>query len=116
MVAANIGHLAVLQGHTALFTTARQMLSERAALDSDSALGRRLQQDAAPDLRLIDEVGKLSCSNRGDMLFDLVSRRCLQKITLMTTIRRMGRGLRQRDLGRLARRQADASCRTRAYR
>lgn len=57
MVAANLGHQAVLQGHTALFTTAGQMLSELAALDSDSALRRRLQHYAAPDLLLIDEVG-----------------------------------------------------------
>ena len=89
MVAANIAHQAVLQGHTALFTTAGQMLSELAALDSDSALRRRLQQYAAPDLLLIDEVGYLSYSNRhADMLFELISRRYLHKSTLVTTNRR----------------------------
>ena len=89
MVAANIGHQAVLQGHTALFTTAGQMLSELAALDSDSALRRRLQHYAAPDLLLIDEVGYLSYSNRhADMLFELVSRRYLHKSTIVTTNRR----------------------------
>jgi DNA replication protein DnaC len=89
MVAANIGHQAVLQGHTALFTTAAQMLSELAALDSDSALRRRLQHYAAPDLLLIDEVGYLSYSNRhADMLFELVSRRYLHKSTIVTTNRR----------------------------
>ena len=89
MVAANIGHQAVLQGHTALFTTAGQMLSELAALDSDSALRRRLQHYAAPDLLLIDEVGYLSYSNRhADMLFELISRRYLHKSTLVTTNRR----------------------------
>ena len=89
MVAANIGHQAVLQGHTALFTTAGQMLSELAALDSDSALRRRLQHYAAPDLLLIDEVGYLSYSNRhADMLFELVSRRYLHKSTVVTTNRR----------------------------
>lgn len=89
MVAANIAHQAVLQGHTALFTTAGQMLSELAALDSDSALRRRLQHYAAPDLLLIDEVGYLSYSNRhADMLFELISRRYLHKSTLVTTNRR----------------------------
>jgi DNA replication protein DnaC len=89
MVAANIAHQAVLQGHTALFTTAGQMLSELAALDSDSALRRRLQHYAAPDLLLIDEVGYLSYSNRhADMLFELVSRRYLHKSTIVTTNRR----------------------------
>jgi DNA replication protein DnaC len=89
MVALNIAHQAVLQGHTALFTTAGQMLGELAALDSDSALRRRLQHYAAPDLLLIDEVGYLSYSNRhADMLFELVSRRYLHKSTLVTTNRR----------------------------
>ena len=89
MLAANIGHQAVLQGHTALFITAGQMLGELAALDSDSALRRRLQHYAAPDLLLIDEVGYLSYSNRhADMLFELISRRHLHKSTLVTTNRR----------------------------
>lgn len=89
MIAANLGHQAVLQGHTALFTTAGQMLGELAALDSDSALRRRLQHYAAPDLLLIDEVGYLSYSNRhADMLFELVSRRYLHKSTVVTTNRR----------------------------
>jgi len=89
MVALNIAHQAVRQGHTALFTTAGQMLGELAALDSDSALRRRLQHYAAPDLLLIDEVGYLSYSNRhADMLFELISRRYLLKSTLVTTNRR----------------------------
>jgi DNA replication protein DnaC len=88
MVAINIGHQAVLQGHTALFTTAGQMLCELAALDSDSALRRRLQHYAAPDLLLIDEVGYLSYSNRhADLLFELVSRRYEHKSTVVTTNR-----------------------------
>jgi DNA replication protein DnaC len=89
MVALNIVHQAVLQGHTALCTTAGLMLSELAALDSDSALRRRLQHYSAPDLLLIDEVGYLSYSNRhADMLFELVSRRYLHKSTIVTTNKR----------------------------
>ena len=89
MVALNILHQAVLQGHTALHTTAGQMLGELAALNSDSALRRRLQHYAAPDLLLIDEVGYLSYSNRhADMLFESISRRYLQKSTIVTTNRR----------------------------
>ena len=86
MCAANLGYQAVLAGHTVLFTTAGQMLSELAALDSDSALRRRLQRYAAPDLLLIDEVGYLSYSDRhADLLFELVSRRYLTKSTVVTT-------------------------------
>lgn len=89
MIALNIAHQAVLQGHTVLFTTAAQMLGELAAIDSDSALRRRLAHFATPDLLLIDEVDYLSYSNRhADMLFDLVSRRYLHKSTLVTTNRR----------------------------
>jgi DNA replication protein DnaC len=89
MVALNIVHQAVLQGHTALCTTAGLMLSELAAVDSDSALRRRLQHYSAPDLLLIDEVGYLSYSNRhADTLFELVSRRYLHKSTIVTTNKR----------------------------
>ena len=88
MCACNIGYQAVLAGHTVLFTTAGQMLGDLAALDSDSALRRRLRQYAAPDLLLIDEVGYLSYSNRhADLLFELVNRRYQSKSTLVTTNR-----------------------------
>jgi DNA replication protein DnaC len=85
-IAQNIAHQAVLRGHTVLFTTAGQLLGELAALDSDSALRRRLRHYAAPALLLIDEVGYLSYSNRhADLLFELISRRHEKKSTLITT-------------------------------
>ena len=88
MCACNIGYQAVLAGHTALFITAGQLLGELAALDSDSALRRRLRFYAAPDLLMIDEVGYLSYSNRhADLLFELVSRRYQHKSTVVTTNR-----------------------------
>jgi DNA replication protein DnaC len=86
MCACNIGYQAVLAGHTALFTTAGQLLGDLAALDSDSAVRRRLRQYAAPDLLMIDEVGYLSYSNRhADLLFELVNRRYQSKSTVLTT-------------------------------
>ena len=88
LCATNIGYQAVLAGHTALFITAGQLLGELAALDSDSALRRKLRQYAAPDLLVIDEVGYLSYSNRhADLLFELVSRRYQHKSTVVTTNR-----------------------------
>ena len=88
MCACNIGYQAVLAGHTALFTTAGQLLGELAALDSDSGLRRKLHHYAAPDVLIIDEVGYLSYSNRhADLLFELVSRRYQQKSTVVTTNR-----------------------------
>jgi DNA replication protein DnaC len=88
MCACNFGYQAVLAGHTALFTTAGNLLGELAALDSDSGLRRKLRQYAAPDLLVIDEVGYLSYSNRhADLLFELVSRRYQHKSTVLTTNR-----------------------------
>ena len=52
MLACNLGHQALIQGHTVLFITAGQLLGDLAALDSDSALRRRLKHYAAPDLLL----------------------------------------------------------------
>ena len=88
MCACNLGYQAVMAGHTALFVTAGQLLGDLAALDSDSALRRRLRHHAAPDLLLIDEMGYLSYSNRhADLLFELVSRRYEHKSTVVTTNR-----------------------------
>jgi IstB-like ATP binding protein len=52
-----------VHGHSALFMTTGQMLGELAALDSDSALRRRLNRYASSDILVIDEVGYLSYSN-----------------------------------------------------
>lgn len=88
MCACNLGYQAVLAGHTALFTTAGQLLGELASLDSDAALRRRLRHYAAPDVLVIDEVGYLSYSNRhADLLFELISRRYQHKSTVVTTNR-----------------------------
>jgi DNA replication protein DnaC len=87
-LARNLAHQALIHGHTVLFTSAGQLLGDLAALDSDSALRRRLRHYAAPSLLLIDEVGYLSYSNRhADLLFELISRRYEQKSTVVTTNR-----------------------------
>lgn len=86
MLARNVAHQALIQGHTVRFTTAGELLGDLAALNSDAALRRRLHQYAAPDLLVIDEIGYLSYSNRhADLLFELVSRRYEAKSTLVTT-------------------------------
>jgi DNA replication protein DnaC len=86
MLAQNLAHQALVHGHTALFTTAGQLLGDLAALDSDSALRRRLRYYASPDYLAIDEIGYLSYSNRhADLLFELISRRYEKKSTVVTT-------------------------------
>lgn len=88
MIAQNIAYEAVLQGHSALFINAAQMLSDLAAQDGDNALRRRLQHYARPDLLVVDEVGYLSYSNRhADLLFNIVNRRYELKPTIITTNR-----------------------------
>ena len=91
MLACNLGHQALIQGRTVLFTSAGQLLGDLAALDSDSALRRRLRHYAGPDLLVIDEVGYLSYSNRhADLLFELISRRYQNKSTVVTTNKSFG--------------------------
>lgn len=85
-IAQNIAHQAVLQGHSALFVNAAQMLGDLAGRDSDSALHRRLKHYARPDVLVIDEVGYLSYANRhADLLFEIVNRRYELKPTIVTT-------------------------------
>ena len=85
-LARNLAHQALVRGHTVLFTSAGQLLGDLAALDSDSALRRRLRHYAGADLLCIDEVGYLSYSNRhADLLFELTNRRYEHKSTLITT-------------------------------
>src|SRR6516165_9215393 len=87
-LAKNIAYQALIHGHTVLFTSAGQLLGELAALDSDSALRRRLRSYAHPALLAIDEVGYLSYSNRhADLLFELISRRYEHNSTIVTTNR-----------------------------
>jgi DNA replication protein DnaC len=85
-IARNVAHQSILKGFTALFTTAAGMLNELAALDSDSALRRRIKYYTQPTLLVIDEVGYLSYSNRhADLLFEIITQRYEKKSTLITT-------------------------------
>ena len=88
MLARNLAHQALIAGHTVLFTSAGALLGELAALDSDSALRRRLRHYAAPRLLIVDEVGYLSYSNRhADLLFELINRRYENASTVITSNR-----------------------------
>ena len=87
-IAKNIAHQAVLHGHSAMVTTAAEMLNDLAAIDGDSALKRRLKYYAHPDVLVIDELGYLSYGNRyADLLFEIVNRRYEQRCTIVTTNR-----------------------------
>ena len=87
-IAQNLAWQAAIKGHTALFTSAANMLSDLAAQDGDNALKRKLKYYTQPQLLVIDEIGYLSYSDRhADLLFDIINRRYEQKSTLVTTNR-----------------------------
>lgn len=82
----NIANHAVINGFTALFITAGQMLNDLESQDGDSALRRKFQFYEKPDVLIIDEVGYLSYSTRhADLLFEIISRRYQKKPVIITT-------------------------------
>ena len=87
MIAQNIGHQAVLAGHSVLFVTASQLLLDLAAQDSARGLDRRLRHySTRTSLLIIDEIGYLSYDSRNaDLLFQIVSRRHERKSLVLTT-------------------------------
>ena len=86
MLAKNLTHHAVLEGHVARFVSASDMLHDLAAQDSDASLARRLRRYTQPLLLCIDELGYLAYDNRyADLLFEVVTRRYLNRPTLITT-------------------------------
>jgi DNA replication protein DnaC len=86
MLARNIAHAAVLNGHSALFTEASSLLLDLGSQDSSRGLERRLRHYTRPALLCIDEVGYLSYDARAaDLLFEIVSRRYERKSVVITT-------------------------------
>ena len=86
MLAKNIAHQAVLAGHSALFTTAADLLLDLNGQETARALERRLRHYTRPTLLVIDELGYLSYDARAaDLIFQLVSRRYEHRSLLITT-------------------------------
>jgi len=87
MIAQNIGHHAVLAGHSVLFVTASQLLLDLAAQESARALDRRLRHySTRTSLLIVDEIGYLSYDSRNaDLLFQVISRRHEKKSLVLTT-------------------------------
>ena len=85
MIACNVAHEALSQGHTVHFTTASQMLNGLERLDSDTLLRQRLKYYAHPTLLVIDGIGMLSYSSRhADLLFEVIHNRYEKKSTFIT--------------------------------
>ena len=76
MLLKNLTHQALLQGHSARFTLASDMLHDLAAQDSSLALARRLHRYTTPTILAVDELGYLSYDTRyADLLFAVITRR-----------------------------------------
>jgi DNA replication protein DnaC len=86
MIAKNIAHQAVLQGHSVLFVTAAELLLDLAAQEFARAVDRRLKHYARVQLLVVDEIGYLSYDNRNaDLLFQALSMRYEKKSIVLTT-------------------------------
>ena len=86
MIAQNIAHQAILNGHGVLFITAAQLLLDLGAQDSPRALDRRLKHYARVGCLVIDELGYLSYDNRNaDLLYQCLSLRYEKKSVVLTT-------------------------------
>jgi DNA replication protein DnaC len=85
-IARNVAYQALISGNTVHFASVSAVLGNLAAIDSASALQRKLRHYASFDLLCLDEVGYLSYSNRhADLLFELTNRRYEKKSTIITT-------------------------------
>jgi DNA replication protein DnaC len=86
LIAKNLAHQAVLAGATVRFLTASELLNALADQDTSLSLQRKLSLFCRPHLLVVDEVGYLSYDSRhADLLFEVVSRRYLQRPILITT-------------------------------
>jgi len=85
MIAKNVAHAAVLAGHSVLFRTASELLTDLGC-DSPQRRRSRLAFYARPDLLCVDEVGYLSYDDRAaDLLFEVVTRRYENRSILVAT-------------------------------
>ena len=86
LIAKNLAHQAVLAGATVRSVTASELLNTLAEQASSHALQRKIGLYCRPQVLLIDELGYLSYDSRhADLLFEVVSRRYLQRPLLITT-------------------------------
>ncbi|MCC7100952.1 MAG: ATP-binding protein [Rubrivivax sp.] len=86
MLAQNLGHAALLAGHTVRFTTLAAALADLLQQESIPAFERRLKRYLHPRLLVLDELGYLPVDSRAaDMLYAIVSRRHEQRSTIIST-------------------------------
>ena len=86
MIAKNIAWNSVMNGHSALLTTASSLVIDLGSQDTSAALRRRLKKYEHPDLLVIDEIGYLSYDCKSaDLLFEVINRRYEKGSIVLTT-------------------------------
>lgn len=85
-LAQNIGHAALVRGHTVRFTTLAAAIADLLKQESVPALERRMKRYVAPDLLIVDEIGYLPCDRQSaDLFYNIISRRHGRRSTIVTT-------------------------------
>jgi len=83
-----LGHRACLGGHNVLFIDAAALLGDLRAARADQSLERRINQLAAPDVLIIDDVGLRPLRHDEPMdLYELIRRRHRRTSTIVTSNR-----------------------------
>jgi len=83
-----LAHTACLQGQTALFTSAVDIVNTLAAAQATGGLKRELARLLKPALLVVDELGYLPIDKFGaDILFQVISQRYERGSTVITTNR-----------------------------
>jgi DNA replication protein DnaC len=86
MLTKNLLHQAVLAGHSALFTTASDLLLDLNGRETSRALERRLRAYGRPQVLAIDEIGYLAYdAHAADLLFQVITRRYESKSVVVST-------------------------------
>ena len=86
MFAKNIGHSALLAGHSVKFVTLAAVLGDLLQQESMPAFERRIKRYLQPEILILDELGYLPCDSRAaDVLYNIISRRHEHRSTVITT-------------------------------
>lgn len=87
-LATALAHEACVRGHSALFTTAVDIINRLAAAQATGSIKREMQRYLKPTVLVIDELGYLPIDKFGaDCLFQIISARYERSSTIVTTNR-----------------------------
>ena len=87
-LATALAHTACLQGHSALFTTAINIINSLSAARASGGIKREMAKYLKPSILVIDELGYLPIDKFGaDCLFQIISARYEQSSTIVTSNR-----------------------------